>query len=137
MNLFFFYRFKFRATNVMGQFTDSDYSDPIKTLGKILQFSLFLVFLFYVYPCVASVHTDIHVCLCVGANVYAGEHAFVLICEACEGWKLMSCLFPSLSTLFIVKGPLDEFRAFRFCQQQLSCYLQGSCVGMTGHHHAH
>lgn len=29
-----FYRFKFRATNVMGQFTDSDYSDPVKTLGK-------------------------------------------------------------------------------------------------------
>ncbi|KAL6029972.1 hypothetical protein STEG23_013034, partial [Scotinomys teguina] len=26
--------FKFRATNVMGQFTDSDYSDPIKTLGE-------------------------------------------------------------------------------------------------------
>lgn len=33
-NFFLFYRFKFRATNVMGQFTDSDYSDPIKTLGK-------------------------------------------------------------------------------------------------------
>lgn len=32
--LFLFYRFKFRATNVMGQFTDSDYSDPVKTLGK-------------------------------------------------------------------------------------------------------
>ncbi|XP_028728862.1 phosphatidylinositol phosphatase PTPRQ [Peromyscus leucopus] len=28
------YLFKFRATNVMGQFTDSDYSDPIKTLGE-------------------------------------------------------------------------------------------------------
>nr|XP_051702470.1 phosphatidylinositol phosphatase PTPRQ [Oryctolagus cuniculus] len=27
------YLFKFRATNVMGQFTDSDYSDPVKTLG--------------------------------------------------------------------------------------------------------
>ncbi|XP_055442909.1 phosphatidylinositol phosphatase PTPRQ isoform X2 [Bubalus kerabau] len=26
------YLFKFRATNVMGQFTDSDYSDPVKTL---------------------------------------------------------------------------------------------------------
>lgn len=33
-NFFLFHRFKFRATNVMGQFTDSDYSDPIKTLGK-------------------------------------------------------------------------------------------------------
>lgn len=33
-NFFLFYRFKFRATNVMGQFTDSDYSDPVKTLGK-------------------------------------------------------------------------------------------------------
>lgn len=33
-NLILFYRFKFRATNVMGQFTDSDYSDPVKTLGK-------------------------------------------------------------------------------------------------------
>lgn len=31
---FFFHRFKFRATNVMGQFTDSDYSDPVKTLSK-------------------------------------------------------------------------------------------------------
>lgn len=31
---FLFHRFKFRATNVMGQFTDSDYSDPVKTLGK-------------------------------------------------------------------------------------------------------
>lgn len=30
--------------------------------------------------CIASVHADIHVCLCVGANVYAGEHAFVFIC---------------------------------------------------------
>ncbi|EDM16767.1 rCG49085 [Rattus norvegicus] len=28
------YLFKFRATNVMGQFTDSEYSDPIKTLGE-------------------------------------------------------------------------------------------------------
>nr|KAF6375085.1 protein tyrosine phosphatase receptor type Q [Pipistrellus kuhlii] len=28
------YLFKFRATNVMGQFTDSDYSDPVKTLGE-------------------------------------------------------------------------------------------------------
>ncbi|XP_012669614.2 phosphatidylinositol phosphatase PTPRQ [Otolemur garnettii] len=28
------YLFKFRATNIMGQFTDSDYSDPIKTLGE-------------------------------------------------------------------------------------------------------
>ncbi|CAH7332029.1 Ptprq [Phodopus roborovskii] len=28
------YLFKFRATNFMGQFTDSDYSDPIKTLGE-------------------------------------------------------------------------------------------------------
>ncbi|XP_055482184.1 phosphatidylinositol phosphatase PTPRQ isoform X1 [Psammomys obesus] len=28
------YSFKFRATNIMGQFTDSDYSDPIKTLGE-------------------------------------------------------------------------------------------------------
>uniref|UniRef100_A0A8D0GQE2 Phosphatidylinositol phosphatase PTPRQ n=1 Tax=Sphenodon punctatus TaxID=8508 RepID=A0A8D0GQE2_SPHPU len=28
------YLFKFRATNVKGQFTDSDYSDPIKTLGE-------------------------------------------------------------------------------------------------------
>uniref|UniRef100_A0A8C5L089 Phosphatidylinositol phosphatase PTPRQ n=1 Tax=Jaculus jaculus TaxID=51337 RepID=A0A8C5L089_JACJA len=28
------YLFKFRATNVMGQFTDSDYSDPIKTSGE-------------------------------------------------------------------------------------------------------
>ncbi|KAM7116522.1 phosphatidylinositol phosphatase PTPRQ [Molossus nigricans] len=28
------YVFKFRATNVMGQFTDSDYSDPVKTLGE-------------------------------------------------------------------------------------------------------
>ncbi|XP_008850349.1 phosphatidylinositol phosphatase PTPRQ [Nannospalax galili] len=28
------YMFKFRATNVMGQFTDSDYSDPIRTLGE-------------------------------------------------------------------------------------------------------
>ncbi|KAH0616712.1 hypothetical protein JD844_028043 [Phrynosoma platyrhinos] len=27
------YLFKFRATNIKGQFTDSDYSDPIKTLG--------------------------------------------------------------------------------------------------------
>lgn len=33
-----FYRFKFRATNVMGQFTDSDYSDPVKTLGKTFFF---------------------------------------------------------------------------------------------------
>lgn len=33
-NFFLFHRFKFRATNVMGQFTDSDYSDPVKTLGK-------------------------------------------------------------------------------------------------------
>uniref|UniRef100_A0A8C2NJA8 Protein-tyrosine-phosphatase n=1 Tax=Capra hircus TaxID=9925 RepID=A0A8C2NJA8_CAPHI len=31
---FFFHRFKFRATNVMGQFTDSDYSDPVKTLSE-------------------------------------------------------------------------------------------------------
>lgn len=30
----YFYRFKFRATNIKGQYTDSDYSDPIKTLGK-------------------------------------------------------------------------------------------------------
>ncbi|CAM9994968.1 unnamed protein product [Bubo scandiacus] len=28
------YLFKFRATNVKGQFTDSDYSDPVKTLGE-------------------------------------------------------------------------------------------------------
>uniref|UniRef100_A0A8D0T0Q2 Phosphatidylinositol phosphatase PTPRQ n=1 Tax=Sus scrofa TaxID=9823 RepID=A0A8D0T0Q2_PIG len=28
------YLFKFRATNIMGQFTDSDYSDPVKTLGE-------------------------------------------------------------------------------------------------------
>ncbi|KAM8980513.1 phosphatidylinositol phosphatase PTPRQ isoform 3-T4 [Sarcophilus harrisii] len=28
------YVFKFRATNIMGQFTDSDYSDPVKTLGE-------------------------------------------------------------------------------------------------------
>uniref|UniRef100_A0AC11DGR4 Protein tyrosine phosphatase receptor type Q n=1 Tax=Ovis aries TaxID=9940 RepID=A0AC11DGR4_SHEEP len=28
------YLFKFRATNVMGQFTDSDYSDPVKTLSE-------------------------------------------------------------------------------------------------------
>ncbi|XP_071408259.1 phosphatidylinositol phosphatase PTPRQ isoform X1 [Pithys albifrons albifrons] len=28
------YLFKFRATNIKGQFTDSDYSDPIKTLGE-------------------------------------------------------------------------------------------------------
>ncbi|RMC09886.1 hypothetical protein DUI87_12672 [Hirundo rustica rustica] len=28
------YLFKFRATNIKGQFTDSDYSDPIETLGK-------------------------------------------------------------------------------------------------------
>ncbi|KAM9072644.1 phosphatidylinositol phosphatase PTPRQ isoform 7-T8 [Megaptera novaeangliae] len=28
------YLFKFRATNVMGQFTDSDYSDPVKTSGE-------------------------------------------------------------------------------------------------------
>ncbi|XP_055973610.1 phosphatidylinositol phosphatase PTPRQ [Sorex fumeus] len=28
------YLFKFRATNVMGQYTDSDYSDPVKTLGE-------------------------------------------------------------------------------------------------------
>ncbi|OWK63035.1 Phosphatidylinositol phosphatase PTPRQ [Lonchura striata] len=28
------YLFKFRATNIKGQFTDSDYSDPVKTLGK-------------------------------------------------------------------------------------------------------
>ncbi|KYO47826.1 phosphatidylinositol phosphatase PTPRQ isoform D [Alligator mississippiensis] len=28
------YLFKFRATNVKGQFTDSEYSDPIKTLGE-------------------------------------------------------------------------------------------------------
>ncbi|XP_058047639.1 phosphatidylinositol phosphatase PTPRQ [Ahaetulla prasina] len=27
------YVFKFRATNIRGQYTDSDYSDPIKTLG--------------------------------------------------------------------------------------------------------
>ncbi|XP_063165405.1 phosphatidylinositol phosphatase PTPRQ [Candoia aspera] len=27
------YLFKFRATNIRGQYTDSDYSDPIKTLG--------------------------------------------------------------------------------------------------------
>lgn len=32
--LVFFHRFKFRATNIKGQFTDSDYSDPVKTLGK-------------------------------------------------------------------------------------------------------
>lgn len=32
--LYFSCRFKFRATNIKGQFTDSDYSDPIKTLGK-------------------------------------------------------------------------------------------------------
>uniref|UniRef100_A0A8C4U3R0 Phosphatidylinositol phosphatase PTPRQ n=1 Tax=Falco tinnunculus TaxID=100819 RepID=A0A8C4U3R0_FALTI len=28
------YLFKFRATNIKGQFTDSDYSDPVKTLGE-------------------------------------------------------------------------------------------------------
>uniref|UniRef100_G3R780 Protein tyrosine phosphatase receptor type Q n=1 Tax=Gorilla gorilla gorilla TaxID=9595 RepID=G3R780_GORGO len=28
------YLFKFRATNIMGQFTDTDYSDPVKTLGE-------------------------------------------------------------------------------------------------------
>nr|XP_038024378.1 phosphatidylinositol phosphatase PTPRQ isoform X3 [Anas platyrhynchos] len=28
------YLFKFRATNVKGQFTDSDFSDPVKTLGE-------------------------------------------------------------------------------------------------------
>ncbi|XP_053441914.1 phosphatidylinositol phosphatase PTPRQ [Nycticebus coucang] len=28
------YLFKFRATNIMGQFTDSDYSDPVKTSGE-------------------------------------------------------------------------------------------------------
>ncbi|XP_034258810.1 phosphatidylinositol phosphatase PTPRQ [Pantherophis guttatus] len=28
------YVFKFRATNIRGQYTDSDYSDPIKTLGN-------------------------------------------------------------------------------------------------------
>ncbi|XP_052021224.1 phosphatidylinositol phosphatase PTPRQ [Apodemus sylvaticus] len=28
------YLFKFRATNVRGQFTDSEYSDPVKTLGE-------------------------------------------------------------------------------------------------------
>ncbi|XP_027399083.1 phosphatidylinositol phosphatase PTPRQ isoform X5 [Bos indicus x Bos taurus] len=28
------YLFKFRATNIMGQFTDSDYSDPVKTLSE-------------------------------------------------------------------------------------------------------
>ncbi|XP_074936839.1 phosphatidylinositol phosphatase PTPRQ isoform X3 [Phalacrocorax aristotelis] len=28
------YLFKFRATNVKGQFTDSEYSDPVKTLGE-------------------------------------------------------------------------------------------------------
>ncbi|KAM4881751.1 phosphatidylinositol phosphatase PTPRQ [Thomomys bottae] len=28
------YLFKFRATNIMGQFTDSDYSEPVKTLGE-------------------------------------------------------------------------------------------------------
>ncbi|KAM7056127.1 phosphatidylinositol phosphatase PTPRQ [Acridotheres tristis] len=28
------YVFKFRATNIKGQFTDSDYSDPVKTLGE-------------------------------------------------------------------------------------------------------
>uniref|UniRef100_A0A8B9MZK4 Phosphatidylinositol phosphatase PTPRQ n=1 Tax=Accipiter nisus TaxID=211598 RepID=A0A8B9MZK4_9AVES len=37
------YLFKFRATNVKGQFTDSDYSDPVKTLGKEIDNSSCLV----------------------------------------------------------------------------------------------
>ncbi|NWV59160.1 PTPRQ phosphatase, partial [Malurus elegans] len=61
------YLFKFRATNIKGQFTDSDYSDPVKTLGE--------------GPTGRSVEVFLSVILCIISVVFvvAAVYAFARI----------------------------------------------------------